>query len=953
MRRSGPDLWFTRARMLLGLLFAGSVLAGCSSSSFLGRQFTDFRAYYNTFYNARKSFDEGVRGLRAQQEQPIDPTAYLTLFGPPTRTANAAAFNKAIEKSAEVVRRHPGSKWVDDALMLIGQSYFYLGNYAGAAQKFREVIALGGAKELEARFWLARSLVAARSFDEAQTVLQETLAREALPTDWRSRFLLLQADLYVQQERWEEARQALEAGLQRVPERSLGAKGYFLLGQVCETLQDYACAYAAFDRVRRYRPDYELAYAAEWQAVRIQGLHLDPEAALERLRRMERDDKHFARRAELTYLRARIYQAMGAVEEARTLYHRLLYESDADINRVRGRIHYALGELYRDVFQDYLAAAAHFDTAATALGGNRRASARTEAASTPPTPLALSDVQEQARVFGQFARVRQEIHRLDSLLYLGSLDDEAFAAFVLELRRRRARELEAQRRRAGERAAEQRFLQSRLEQPTRSAETAAATAGGDAGFLFHRDPVRVQENRTRFFERWGRRPLVPNWRRRAAIQGATVAERTANGQMADGLHGEDVEEELPPVDVSDVPRDSVRQAQMRAERARLRYELGNVLFLSMQRPDSAAYWYRLVILEDADQPVAPRAYYALAEVQRALGDTAAASALLKTLLERYPDTPLASRVRVLQGATPPPQPTVPDTLAHAEAAYARAVDAWRRGRYREALRHLLETAAHYPETPVAPRALLAVGYVWRDMLDRGVLADSTRLPVAIPAPLRSALMPAPPAVDTAAVADTGRALAAPDTLETIAGPASQDSVQVDSTLPDVSSKVSPAARPDTALTLVRLYTYLTERYPQAPEARLAREVLAALKPPPSGVAPDSAKADSARVRPPRGRPEPERLREPESVRAVWTILLLETDNDQEVGQVLQQYRQLAPGQVIDVRPYRAEGRLHYRLILGRYRSEEEARTAIQQLHPVLQGGARPLLLEPTGRENRN
>ncbi|WP_243664145.1 SPOR domain-containing protein, partial [Rhodothermus marinus] len=105
--------------------------------------------------------------------------------------------------------------------------------------------------------------------------------------------------------------------------------------------------------------------------------------------------------------------------------------------------------------------------------------------------------------------------------------------------------------------------------------------------------------------------------------------------------------------------------------------------------------------------------------------------------------------------------------------------------------------------------------------------------------------------------------------------------------------------------------------------------------------------------PPRGRPEPERLREPESVRAVWTILLLETDNDQEVGQVLQQYRQLAPGQVIDVRPYRAEGRLHYRLILGRYRSEEEARAAIQQLHPVLQGGARPLLLEPTGPENRN
>lgn len=100
MRRSGPDRWFIPVHLLLGLLLAGSVLAGCSSSSFLGRQFDNFRAYYNTFYNARKSFDEGVRGLRAQQEQPIDLTTYLTLFGPPTRTANAAAFNKAIEKKA-------------------------------------------------------------------------------------------------------------------------------------------------------------------------------------------------------------------------------------------------------------------------------------------------------------------------------------------------------------------------------------------------------------------------------------------------------------------------------------------------------------------------------------------------------------------------------------------------------------------------------------------------------------------------------------------------------------------------------------------------------------------------------------------------------------------------------------------------------------------------------------
>lgn len=943
MRRSGSGWWIS-VYGWSGFLLAG-ILSGCSSSSFLGRQFDDFRAYYNTFYNARRAFEEGRRSIETQQNQPIDLTTYLTLFGPPARTANAAAFNKAIEKSAEVVRRHPRSKWTDDALMLIGKSYYYLGNYAGAAQKFREVIALGGTQELEARFWLARALGAAHAYNEAQRALQEVLAREDVPAVWQSRFLLLQADLYVQQARWEEARQSLEAGLRRVPDRSLGARGYFLLGQVCETLQDYSCAYAAFDRVQRYRPDYELAYAAAWQAIRIQGLYLDAEAALEQLRRMERDDKHFAHRAELTYLRARIYQAMGAVEEARALYNWLLYESDADVSRIRGRVYYALGQLYKDVFQDYVVAAAYFDTAATTLGSSSRVRRRTEGTPMLQTPFALTDVQELAQVFGQFARIRREVQRLDSLLYLGALDEEAFAAFVLELRRRRARELEAQRRRSGQREAEQRFLQRRLAQSTRGTEQAAATVDRDAGFLFHRDPVRLQENRARFFERWGRRPLVPNWRRRAAIQGLAMVERTRAGELPEEAETETTEE-LPPVDVSEVPRDSIRQAQMRAERARLRYELGNVLFLSMQQPDSAAYWYRLVILEDADQPVAPRAYYALAEVQRALGDTLAAQVLLKTLLERYPDSPLTSQIRLRQGAASP-RPAAPDTLAQAEAAYAQAVKAWRQGAYQQALQQLVDAAARYSETPVAPRALLAVGYVWRDMLDRGLLHDSLWLPVSVPETLRQALRPQ----DSITVATPGKAVASSRIPEVRPEHARANAPPIPAGQPD-TLRVR-AAVPDTGVALSELYAYLVARYPETPEAQRARQLLAALRSFASVAPPDTIASNTKDPALPRQLPAPKQPRKPEPEQAVWTILLLETEHEEEVGQVLQQYRALVQGQVIDVRPHRVEGRLYYRLIMGRYRSEEEARSAIGQLHPVLQGGAQPLLLEPVHRENRN
>lgn len=904
------------------------LLAGCGSSSFLGQQVENFRAYYNTFYNARRSFEEGRRALERQQAEPIDGTTYLSLFGPPARPSNVTPFNKAIDKSANVLREHPRSKWADDALMLIGQSYYYMGNYAGAAQKFREVMALSRAYELEARLWLARALLAARSHDEAQAVLQETLAREGLPAAWQSRFKLLEAEVYVQQRRWEAARQALEAGLERVPDRKLGARGYFLLGQICETLRDYACAYRAFDRVRRYRPNYELGYAAAWHALRIQGLHLDAAAALRSLSQMLRDDKHFARQGELYYLRARIYQAMGEAEAARTLYEALLYGNLADASRVRGRIHYALGELYRDAFLDYERAAAYFDTAAAAL---RPATQPSRAvAEVTLTPFALSDAAELARIFGQFRRVRQEIHRLDSLLYLGSLDEEAFAAFVLELRRRRAQELEAQRRAAGQRALEQRFLQGQSAPSLPGREVVeAASATGEAGFLFHRDPIRVQENRSRFFERWGRRPLLPNWRRLAALRSAASSDPAAQGAAAETWE-DDAEIALPLVDVSDVPRDAVQRARLVAERAQLRYELGNVLFLSMHQPDSAAYWYRLVILENADQPVAQRAYYALAEVQRALGDTLAAQALLETLLQRYPTTALASQLRAQLGQAPSATPSAPDTLNLAEAAYAHAVAAWRAGRHHEALQRLLELAVHYENTPVAPRALLATSYVWKDLLGGHALSDSSRFPVPVPAAFAARLLAASarPVADTAASVQAAAAVA----VDTVA----------------MAHVTSSNLRP----TLAQLYAYLTERYPQSPEAKQAQRVLAVLQPPSVAASP----SDSTQVASPRGPrarlQEPGfAQQEPRPSQEVWTILLLETEDANEVGQVLQQYRPLTGGAVIDVRPFQHEGRMHYRLILGRYPSAQAAQAALEQLHPVLQAAARPFRLEPP--ESRN
>ena len=41
------------------------VSMGCGQSSFVGRRFDNFTAFYNTFYNAEKAYREGIKAMEA------------------------------------------------------------------------------------------------------------------------------------------------------------------------------------------------------------------------------------------------------------------------------------------------------------------------------------------------------------------------------------------------------------------------------------------------------------------------------------------------------------------------------------------------------------------------------------------------------------------------------------------------------------------------------------------------------------------------------------------------------------------------------------------------------------------------------------------------------------------------------------------------------------------------
>lgn len=804
------------------------VVGGCGPTSFVSRGYENFTAYYNKFYNAQRSFEAADK--RQTTARPIDRQLLLTVFPVSERAASASEYEDTIRRSADVLRGHENSKWVDDALMLIGRSYFNQRNFVSAEQKFREVMALDTKLHDEALYWLARSQIAGNEHEAALTSLEIAVADEEISRRWRPFLYLALGDVNARLGNYEAAADALKQGL-KAKDRELTGRARYLLGQIYEVLGDYEEAVATYDLVEKHKPPYELLFAAKVRAIEIGAAHGDFAAADRALRRMERDDKNFEYKNDLALVRGRIQTASGQHDAAVATLKAMLRGTASPTPSIRGGAHYTLAVIYRDVRVDYELAAAHFDSAASALRGEiqqRTTFGLQHSIEDPFAPGAIVDVLAQSETFLAFARVSERISSADSLLTLASMDDDDFRARIEEIRQQRIAEMMEQ-----DRLREQRDIREQFNSGAAQAEVRGLPPGKvidndpdveAAGFLFHREPVRVQQAFERFRDRWGERPLVPGWRVSSNISGVARDRgvTTDSSFVADAAVGSVDRYANFTVDVSDVPRSSIARERMIAERALARYEMGNVLFLSMNQPDSAAAWYRLVIDQDGGEDVAARAYYALAEAYRATGRDEAAREVDAELHQKHPGF---DPTRLVASDVTTSAKAVLVELDEADAAYGRAFDFWSRGAYARAIRAMLETASDYPEATAAPRSLLAVGVAAGDWARRDSLDLLDPLPMSLPDSLREMYGWAASdstAADSLATDSVATDSLAPDSLAT-------DSLATDSLV------FAPTGGP----TVAAVYEFLIATYPDRPEAAQAEAPLAELR--------DLASARQARI----------------------------------------------------------------------------------------------------------
>ncbi|MGA9406185.1 MAG: tetratricopeptide repeat protein [Bacteroidota bacterium] len=409
---------------LLGVLFSAE---GCQvyneAAVFIGQRYTNTVAYFNTYYNAQTAFDAGEKEVLdaevAQMGKPIS-----TAPEAPLSQAGKDKFNLAIEKASKLLSYYPTSKWVDDALLMIGKSYYYLGDDLKAERKFLELFGKFPNSDLrfEAELWYGRSLIRQKRNDEGVQTLQQ-LYSDAMEKKENRIAGLASFSLgkyYDIAQDYEKAVKYFQQSLKTSDDDRLNAETELQMGFCYIASGDDQKASLAFTGVQEYDPEYATSFAAILENVKILVRSHQYDEALKRLESLLSNAKNMENFSKIHLEIGRIYIAQNRMADAiaKFSYVDTAYKKTDDA----AKAYYTLGNIYETMQIDY------------AKAGTNYGKAKAEFPASSIADIAAKKAEAFEKYFGLYSDIRRD----DSLTLVmkgrkAKRDSLALAADTLHL----------------------------------------------------------------------------------------------------------------------------------------------------------------------------------------------------------------------------------------------------------------------------------------------------------------------------------------------------------------------------------------------------------------------------------------------------------------------------------------------------------------------------------------
>ena len=302
-------------------------------------------AYFNTFWNAEKYYNqaEEIR-MKALREQATTRSAEAMMDSAMVAPPEAQAlYEKAIKKASKVLALYSDSKYVDDALFIIGMSYFRTGEYQKAIRKFDELSKSFPESPFlpKARFYRAYSYMLEGNYKTSEISFKSLMeGKQELKPD----ALFMVAEIAFSQKNYTKAEQYYTQFVNQHPDHPNCNKAYLRLAEIKYETEQYQQAVETLNKIGNPDKLYILFLSTMLKA-RVLSKLGQYEEALSILDELLKKTTVSARRSNIELLKADIYHSWGKYDQAEKLWNSIIEKYPK--TEASSQAYFNLGELYQ------------------------------------------------------------------------------------------------------------------------------------------------------------------------------------------------------------------------------------------------------------------------------------------------------------------------------------------------------------------------------------------------------------------------------------------------------------------------------------------------------------------------------------------------------------------------------------------------------------------------------
>lgn len=373
------------------------VVTGCSV-------WNSFTTYFNLYYNTTESFEKAEEQIYAQQRSMFS-TQSLTVPG----TANTE-LDKVIEKCSNILQFHSETGYVEDALLMLGKSFYYQNNYQKAQRKFEELVAsqVESDYELEAELWIGKCQMKLKNYNDALSTLHN-VRQAAIEEDEE----LIVQEAFIEEiiykvttEDYNGAIALANEFMEVSDDDEIKAEVWYEIGNLNIIIEDVQNAILAYNNVFEFSPGFDLETDARLKYGQALRDGEQSETALSVFDDMRSKDKYENKVAEVDFEIGKTYASLERYDNA--IDQLIMVDSTYRNTESSGAAKYEIGMIYESGLKQLDSAAVYYKKAS---------------ASSLPQAY-LIPVREKNQLFTRYINLRNNLNNYDKQFFYSEHPDE-------------------------------------------------------------------------------------------------------------------------------------------------------------------------------------------------------------------------------------------------------------------------------------------------------------------------------------------------------------------------------------------------------------------------------------------------------------------------------------------------------------------------------------------------